>query len=72
MKQYAAGLCLTTEHGLPALHEIHGILAAHDDAALAKAKAWAETTMGIVTEQTWLQVMLDGKAVRSIQLTEPF
>jgi hypothetical protein len=72
LKQYTAGLCFMTERGLAAPHETHAILAANDDEAQAKAEAWAKTTMGIVTAQTWLQIMLNGAAVRSVPLTEPF
>jgi hypothetical protein len=70
--QYFVGLCRLTDRGLSAAYESETINAPDLGKAMTRAAAWAKSTIGIISERTWLQILLDGKSVYSEELVEPF
>lgn len=63
---YNVGLCLMVNGNLDAPYEGASIEAANiPDASLLKAKKWAASVE--VADNSWLQILLDGRSVRSLK-----
>jgi len=68
MPTYQAGLCQKENETLDAPYEAHSIEASSDAEAISIAKDWVVKRFEVLPE-TWLQVLLNGKAVHSEQLS---
>jgi hypothetical protein len=62
---YNVGLCLMVNANLDAPYEGASIEAANIPDALLKAKKWAASVE--VADNSWLQILLDGRSVRSLK-----
>jgi site-specific DNA-adenine methylase len=62
---YNVGLCRVTNGSLNAPYEGASIEAANISDALRKAKEWAASVE--VADNSWLQILLDGRSVRSLK-----
>ena len=62
---YNVGLCLMVNDNLDAPYEGASIEAANIPDALLKAKKWAASVE--VADNSWLQILLDGRSVRSLK-----
>jgi hypothetical protein len=62
---YNVGLCLMVNGNLDAPYEGASIEAANIPDALLKAKKWAASVE--VADNSWLQILLDGRSVRSLK-----
>jgi hypothetical protein len=62
---YNVGLCQMANSSLDAPYEGASIEAANIAEALQKAKKWADSVE--VTDNSWLQILLDGRSVRSLK-----
>ena len=71
-KEYVVGLCAMTEHGLAPPYDSDKITATDDEQATRKAMAWARTNAGMIGENTWVQVLIDGKSIHSEELEPQF
>ena len=63
---YNVGLCRMVNGNLDAPYEGASIEAANIPDALLKAKKWAASVE--VADNSWLQILLDGRSVRSLNL----
>ena len=62
---YSVDLCRMVNGNLDAPYEGSSIEAANISDALLKAKEWAASVE--VAENSWLQILLDGRSVRSLK-----
>src|SRR6516162_7114973 len=62
---YNVGLCRMVNGNLDAPYEGSSIEAANISDALLKAKEWAASVE--VADNSWLQILLDGRSVRSLR-----
>jgi hypothetical protein len=62
---YNVGLCRMANGSLDAPYEGASIEAANIPDALLKAKKWAASVE--VADNSWLQILLDGRSVRSLK-----
>jgi hypothetical protein len=62
---YSVGLCLMGKGNLEAPYEGISITAADVNEAVSKAKEWVATVE--VAENSWLQVLLDGRGVATLK-----
>jgi hypothetical protein len=62
---YSVGLCRMVNGNLDAPYEGASIEAANIPDALLKAKKWAASVE--VADNSWLQILLDGRCVRSLK-----
>ena len=62
---YSVGLCRMVNGNLDAPYEGASIEAANIPDALLKAKKWAASVE--VVDNSWLQILLDGRCVRSLK-----
>ena len=65
MVTYNVGLCRMADGALDAPYEGASIEAANITEALQKAKKWAASVE--VADNSWLQILLDGRSVRSLK-----
>ena len=65
MVAYNVGLCRMANGSLDAPYEGVSIEAANIAEALQKAKKWAASVE--VSDNSWLQILLDGRSVRSLK-----
>ena len=63
--KYNVGLCRMVNGNLDAPYEGASIEAANIPDALLKAKEWAASVE--VADNSWLQILLDGRSVRSLK-----
>ena len=66
LREYAAALC-HMKGGSLVPSEYAPITAKDDETAIKLAEAWANASMGMIGEDTWLQVLSGGKAIYSKQ-----
>jgi len=64
MAEYVAGLCYMEGTDLVPFDTLT-ITANDDDEAVRKAIEWRIATLTSIDRETWLQVLLDGKAIYS-------
>ena len=65
MVAYDVGLCRMGDGSLDAPYEGASIEAANIAEALQKAKKWAASVD--VADNSWLQILLDGRSIRSLK-----
>ena len=65
MVTYNVGLCRRANGSLDAPYEGVSIEAANIAEALQKAKKWAASVE--VADNSWLQILLDGRSIRSLK-----
>ena len=63
-KEYVAALCQMKD-GVLRPYESERFAAENNDDAVGKATEWAMANVGVIAEETWLQVTLDGVGVHS-------
>jgi len=62
---YDVGLCRMGDGSLDAPYEGASVEAANIAEALQKAKKWAASVE--VADNSWLQILLDGRSIRSLK-----
>jgi hypothetical protein len=73
MPKYVAGLCVMTEAGsLGAPYDSEEFEAGTDEHAIRKARVWVTTSGRMFSEETWLQVLLDGRSIHSEKVEPQF
>lgn len=70
MPNFVAGLCKVTKAGLDAPYEGEELFASDETEAVSKAREWLASCDRELKEETWLQVLIDGRAILSEKVSE--